>query len=72
MDVTIKWPYLALHSCSLDISPLQQLARQSYGAEVIKYAGGSPLKGAARACQQSAVNDGTCDSNCCKTNEACV
>jgi hypothetical protein len=31
--------------CSLDISPLQQLARQNYGAEVIKYAGGSPLSG---------------------------
>lgn len=31
--------------CSLDIAPLHQLARQSYGAEVIKYAGGSPLSG---------------------------
>lgn len=34
---------------SLDTSPLQELAKQNYFAEIIKYAGGSPLKGKARA-----------------------
>eukprot|EP00879_Flechtneria_rotunda_P014773 GHRR01015437.1.p1 GENE.GHRR01015437.1~~GHRR01015437.1.p1 ORF type:complete len:1087 (+),score=398.72 GHRR01015437.1:1465-4725(+) len=29
----------------LDISPLQRLAKQNYSAEVIKFAGGSPLEG---------------------------
>jgi hypothetical protein len=29
----------------LDISPLQDLAKQNYSAEIIKYAGGSPLSG---------------------------
>lgn len=33
----------------LDSSPLQQLAKQNYSAEIIKYAGGSPLSGKARA-----------------------
>jgi hypothetical protein len=31
--------------CSLDILPLLELARQNYSAEIIKYAGGSPLSG---------------------------
>lgn len=29
----------------LDTSPLQELAKQNYSADIIKYAGGSPLTG---------------------------
>lgn len=39
----------------LDTSPLQQLAKQNYGAEVIKYAGGSPLTGKLAAPQEATV-----------------
>lgn len=38
-------PSSLLHTNRLDTSPLQDLARQNYSAEVIKYAGGSPLSG---------------------------
>jgi hypothetical protein len=47
---------VVLCSCSLDISPLQQLARQNYGAEVIKYAGGSPLAGEDVRCMAGAAS----------------
>jgi hypothetical protein len=34
--------------CRLDALPLQDLAQRNFAAEVIKYAGGSPLEGEQR------------------------
>lgn len=53
--------------CSLDISPLLELARQNYSAEIIKYAGGSPLSGMTAAAPIRAIR-----SHACLRLAACV
>lgn len=44
--VSHSYFHIAMPHCRLDTSPLQQLASQNYCAEIIQYAGGSPLQGA--------------------------
>jgi hypothetical protein len=48
----------------LDTTPLQDLAKQNYSAEIIKYAGGSPLSGKTRQCMAATCGRGLASAAC--------